>query len=797
MRKISTLLLAFMLSVVASFAQNALFETNFATEADFRQWTVIDANGDGATWQFSEDAKPSKVFYNYSSANVADDWFVSPGITPTEDGPLMVQYVIKGGDASYESLEVYTGSVNTVDGMTEKKADHPQVVGKTPSSHYILVDAKAGQTFYLGFHCVSPADRFRLYLLSVKVSEASNPVDLTVDSIESPVSGKDLSQETVKVILSNKGLATASKFSVAFSVDGTEIAREVVPTPLKAGEQMEYSFNAKADLSIPRHLYKVDVYTLFDGDIAPVNDTLSTQVRHKAPGTVPYKMGFEFNEYTDDIKFYNLNDDSGSWKLYSDPYYNFARTGYVCLGYNYDKENGGNDWAILEPITITEAGDYALRFWYSGDDNHPEKLGVYWGNGDTPTDMTNKIVEYAPFARGAYEESVSILHFDKPQTVFFGFYAFSDKDENWLTIDDVSFYKIESDDVDVAVANLQRPFDYARTPNAGNAVFDLRNIGIKDVNAKVTIKVDDEVKRTEDVTLTAQEFRTVQASGVLEGLAEGNHTLKIYVDCTEDKNAANDTISTSFYVLGAPVKLYDFENGKIPSDFTFRTEDGGTIDPDAGDEWNEYGWGILPIGTHAMYGNYTFGGNSWIDGVDQADRWIIFPQVKVGQGDAFFVWDANSYNPLYREDYEVKVSDGSMEPKDYWYTTEQTVTSENTTPTTHGIDLSKYAGKDVYVAIRLTSKISEILVLDNIGFYGDVALETNGITSATTNATYRITDNRIVAAGAERIHIVDAGGRTVADVYGDSANTYSLASGVYVVTIQSSGIANTFKFVKK
>ena len=128
-------------------------------------------------------------------------------------------------------------------------------------------------------------------------------------------------------------------------------------------------------------------------------------------------MGFEPNEYTDDIKIMNLNKDDGSWDINLDmsSWFRMARTGIGCLAYNYNKENAADDWAFLEPIQV-EAGYYAFKFWYSGDDNHPEKFGLYYGDSASPEAMKNTVVEYAPFARGAYEESIHIIHFDKPQT---------------------------------------------------------------------------------------------------------------------------------------------------------------------------------------------------------------------------------------------------------------------------------------------------------------------------------------------------------------------------------------------
>lgn len=725
MKKHYALVVCGLMAMSGARAQSSLFETTFSTQSDFDTWTVIDSNADGKTWAFSEGGSPSQVMYTYGAA-AADDWLISPEITPSESGKVMVKYSVKGGSYYQEALDVYTGSSNTVEAMTNKGASYNPLPGDYTSC-YFLAEVEAGVPFRIGFHCVSPADLWRVYVGDISVTTVGNVPDLKVTEIVSPATGNDLSQETVTVRITNGGVASAANFPVAFSIDGEEKARETVAQTLAVGDTLDYTFAAKADLSTPRQLYTFKAYTALDGDLDASNDTLSASIRHKAAASVPYNMGFESSEYTDDIAYYNLNEDSGNWSLYTGVWWNMAHTGYTCLAYNYDSDNSGDDWAILEPIKLEQVGTYVLRFWYSGDDNHPEKLAVYYGNGGTPDDMTNLVVEYAPFARGAYEESVSLITIDKPQTIYIGFKAFSDKDENWICVDDVQLYKASGDQVDIIVNSLSTPFEFVRTPNASDAKFELRNVGISPAYVNVTCKVDDDVKSEETVYLKAQEYKTVTVEGVLDGVEEGSHTFTVSAECDEDENADNNSLSRDIVVLGTPFRLYDFEDGQEPDDFTYRVMDSGTINPSAGSEFNDYGWGIIPV-EGAMYGNYIFAGNTWIDGADSADRWLILPQVKVGEGDSYFVWDASSGNSIYRENYQVKVSDGSMEPADYWYTTEKEVTSEDIYPSTRGISLKKYAGSDVYVGIRLTSPICEFLAIDNLGFYGDVA-STTGIES--------------------------------------------------------------------
>lgn len=788
-------LLITLAALAVSTAVNAqkVYSTDFASEDEFAKWTVIDANNDGITWVYNAEGSQSKVFYAYSASNDADDWFISPEITPTATGKLMVKYTTYG-TSNGEKLEVYTGATATVEGMTELQAKNDKVFAER-TSEYFFYNATEGVPFRVGYHTTSPKDQWRFYMCEFSVQQVNKVVDLQVDKILSPESGDNLSnEETVKVHVVNNGLDASDKFEVAYQIDGGEVVTEKVDRSLAPGEDMEYTFNTKADLSTARHKYAVKAYTIEPNDINTDNDSIAVNVRHGGAVTPPYSWGFEPGDDCDDFKFYNLNEDDGTWKVYQAIYMNMARTGYGCLAYNYNKQNDANDWAMLDPIKV-EAGNYVLRYWYSGSDGHTEKLGVYWGNGNTPEDMTNKIDEQE-VEQGHYQEAFKIINFDKPQTIYLGFYSYSDKDENWLTIDDVQFYKASSDAVDLVVKDVSMPFEYVRTPNNKDVQFTIQNVGIKDANGKVIVTVDGEQTADVELKMKAQEIKNLTAKGVLEGLEAGKHTVKVAIESDDDNMPENNIMEKEVNVLGNPFLFYDFEGEEIPSDLSFYVGDDGTVNPDAGDEFNEEGWGLFKIQKHEMFGEYLLAGTSWIDGATP-DRWLILPQVHVSGENACLVWDAMSFNQMLLEDYRVKISDGSGNPADWWYTTETEIKGETISPKTRGVSLSKYNGKDIYIAFNLVTKKGEVLCLDNIGIYGDV---TTGISNVSGGAKgmFIVDNDNFCAVDAKSVTVTDMSGRTVLSVNGSSAKLAGLQPGMYVgVAKYADGSSKTLKFVKK
>ena len=172
----------------------------------------------------------------------------------------------------------------------------------------------------------------------------------------------------------------------------------------------------------------------------------------------------------------------------------------------------------------------------------------------------------------------------------------------------------------------------------------------------------------------------------------------------------------------------------------------------------------------------------------------------MGSGDAYFVFNSNSFNPNFLEDFKVYVCD---DPDSQWgesFSTVMSVNQEDIYTKARGISLSKYADKDIIVAIGVVSKNGEALILDNIGFYGDVEKsEATAINAAVAGAgenTIRITDNSVMAENGARIIVNDASGRLVADGEG-SAHIAALQNGVYMATVKTAKGTRTVKFIKR
>ncbi|MBR2637468.1 MAG: choice-of-anchor J domain-containing protein [Bacteroidaceae bacterium] len=792
MKKIFTTIHTLFICTTSLMSQ-VIYSTDFKTEDDFKAWTVIDVNNDTKTWMFDEVGEPSHLYYTYDSANPADDWIISPALSSDKSGALAISFKVKGSSYT-EKLELMYGDAPNAESMTNRVSDVLELKDNI-STHSYLIDIEAGKPIHLGFRACSDADKWRLYLCEVKIQFTDTPIDLYVSEITSPKSDFGLSQEEVTVKVKNNGSIDVNSFEVAFSVNENIIATEKVDQFLAKGAELEYTFKTKADLSTPRTLFNIKAWTIEPNDINNFNDTCYTEVLHKAPASIPYYMGFEHNEYTDGITTFNLNDDDGNWDIYTDPWWNLAHTGDYCLAYNYNRDNNANDWAILEPISIEEAGYYVLRFWFSGDNTHPEKLGVYYGNEGTPSAMTNKIVEYAPFAHSEYVESINIIYLEKQSNLYIGFYAFSDKDENWICIDDVSLEKISSEDIDLAVTNISNPTNYVHKGTDKNIEFTIRSLCISDVDATIIAKLDDNIIKETNETIKAQAIVNYTIEGALDALPAGEHTLTIEVQSSDDKVTENNTFTLSFRVMGTPTEYWDFEDGVLPSEFTFRSEDDGTVNSSAGEEFNEEGWGIFNIQTHPLYGEHMLAGTSWLDGTERADRWCVLPEFKA-DSESYLVWDVASFNPSYLESYSIMVSTSGDDS--WYYFTQEEFINESADFKTRGVSLAEYANEEsIHIAFRIRSKNCENLILDNIALYGGMSTGIENISDKAFNIV--VENNNIEVTGDDVISVAlyNANGILAEESYGKNISTNNLKNGIYVIKVTTNSRTYNQKIIIK
>jgi hypothetical protein len=796
MKQFFTPLIGFALAISAN--AKTIFTSSLDSQEEFSRWTVVDNNKDDKTWQFSASNDSGKrTYYSYHSTNQGDDWLISPAITATTAGNYLITYSYEGGTSYPEAMKVYTGAaadIATLTGGLQK--DYTAVTGK--NADYFFVKLEAGQSFYLAFQACSQPDMFRLFVRDVEVKMCNNPVDLALTEITSPTSAEGLTNsEKITLKVANNGLsaAAAGSSSVTITIDGEEKFTETINQEIAVGQEISITLNTPVDLSISHHTYSVTATVNNSDDISNANNSLSASIRHIGPAVEPYTMGFENSEDTSDIKFINVNEDSGYWSIQTDGWFVApSRTGVRSMCYNYSKENQADDWAILDGIQMA-AGHHVLKYWVSTmDDSHKESYSIWWGNEASVSGMKNKIAEYTDYTGAAYTKKIVIFELTEPQTVYIGFHATSAANQNWIAIDDISINSISATDVDIAVSDLTNPGEYLVEKQDKNIKFNVMNQGIVDIKATINIDIDDQNVYSKEETLVAQDDKTFTISDILDTLKDGKHTIKVNVYNADEKDTSDNTLESSFIKLGAAPLAWDFEDGVVPEEFTVRSEDSYTLADGAKEGFGETGVCILDIEKHQYYGEHMLGMTCWFTEAGYADRWVVLPQVHVDSEDSYFVWNVGSLDANYDEKYSIEVSAGS----DYWtnYDKAVTIAQENYVRKNRGISLASYYGKDVYIALHLTTYDGYAIAFDNLGLYGCTAVSAGVKDVVKSDLNVNFAGDMLNLDEAANVNVYDLNGRSVLCGKGTSFNLSNLTKGAYIVKVTTAEGTVTKKFIR-
>lgn len=147
---------------------NAPVEMDMSNKEIFGQHTVFDANKDGKTWIFNSS---KGTIYDYSKSNDADDWIFSPAIYLEAGKAYDFEALARAYSNGYpEKIEIKIGSAATVEAMTTTLVE-PAELGGTPSSLTASIAPATSGEYFIGFHAISDAYQWNLYLLSYSISE--------------------------------------------------------------------------------------------------------------------------------------------------------------------------------------------------------------------------------------------------------------------------------------------------------------------------------------------------------------------------------------------------------------------------------------------------------------------------------------------------------------------------------------------------------------------------------------------------------------------------------------------------
>lgn len=203
---------------------NAPIEMDMSKKEIFDRHTVFDANKDGKTWIFNSG---KGTIYDYDKKNNADDWIFSPAIYLEAGKAYDFEALARAYSNGYpEKIEIKIGSAATVDAMSTVLVESTELGGDPTSLTASIAPAASGE-YFIGFHAISDAYQWNLYLLSYSISEpfgAGAPAAATDFNLVPDVTGE------LNVTLNFKAPAT--------TVTGAPYSGDMKLSILRDGEEI-------------------------------------------------------------------------------------------------------------------------------------------------------------------------------------------------------------------------------------------------------------------------------------------------------------------------------------------------------------------------------------------------------------------------------------------------------------------------------------------------------------------------------------------------------------------------------
>lgn len=300
----------------------------FDEDADALEWTIIDVDEDGLTWEILPEEGYATISYGMNPLN---DYMVTinPVALNAGENKIVVDY--NGTwEGYYESFEILYGTTSDVSQMQLlKSVENFTAMANDQKAIGSIQVPDGGAEYYFAIRATSEAGQDGIIISRVEVSEGTfiGEPDLSVDKVILPISSGSLGNEPVSAVISNNGTADAVGFETQCLVNGSEYSTAYQPISIAAGETKTVLITSGINMAA-EGTYTVGVRITeviqADGQNPEVNtdnNYAEASVTHYSPTDVPFTVDFSDDTQRGDW----ASDDS--WAYDSDYY--FAMT---CVG---------------------------------------------------------------------------------------------------------------------------------------------------------------------------------------------------------------------------------------------------------------------------------------------------------------------------------------------------------------------------------------------------------------------------------------------------------------------------------
>ncbi len=188
------------------------YSQDFATDDAMDYMTVIDANNDGKTWTIVDNS--ARVAYN-SSLDM-DDWLFTAPLKLEAGKVYRISFKAWAQGTYYtERLEVKIGTQAVPDFMTETLCE-PTTIAGAGETKVIDFVPQTSDIYYIGFHGISDADMYYLWLDDISVAAGlSSSAPAQPESISTAGNNDGTTVTTVSIVAPSTTIAGGTLASIS------------------------------------------------------------------------------------------------------------------------------------------------------------------------------------------------------------------------------------------------------------------------------------------------------------------------------------------------------------------------------------------------------------------------------------------------------------------------------------------------------------------------------------------------------------------------------------------------------
>lgn len=559
---------------------NAPFSCTFDNAESFgEQWVVIDADGNGSSWSWTDESS-SDTLAGSGCAVIATDglsddypeYLLTLNPISLKAGKNHLSYYQKGY-ISNEHLTILYGKTSKVEEM-EVLADRPHLTDEEWTRDLVNFTLEEDGDYYFAFAAQKGIDPWFIYIDQVEIGEGSlyGVPDLNIDRMLLPVSSCILGSEPIGMRVSNFGYGDVTNYTISYSINGGPKVEETVTDKIAIKETKDIYFQNPVDFSTPdgRYAIKMEIKVNPQGEEKEEenmeNNADSSVVIHYTPAELPFTTDFNVeDERTDWATEANsdwyYDDYSGYyWNLAPTPLYSRCVELEAGKDYRFAMNYGAGD--IIWIFQVFE--EFAIAYGKTGTDIATWDTILYLKDQYTEGNIVEEYASFKPKEAGSY--TFAVLPVSCNQT---------------LHLQDITISEILDYDIRMTkFSALPRMIPAEHANNTFQVPVEVKNMGAKDIEkAKVSVSLKESVIGSKEFEVgkpdaVAKAQIEIEVAG-LKANDEATFVAKAEIVGQTDMNPDNELSLTSH--ITEDVLAYDQVTAEMCGDPNFSIGSDGYI----------------------------------------------------------------------------------------------------------------------------------------------------------------------------------------------------------------------------